>query len=215
MSESVLKAETIEFPKNKPAASASKVAMRLSGLSKTYPGNRLPAVKNLSLDVHDGEIVTLLGPSGCGKTTTLRMAAGLEVPDEGEIRFGDTVVVMSSTGLCLPPNKRDMGMVFQSYAIWPHMTVAQNVAFPLKSRKFPRSQIRDRVRRALELVGMAGYEDRAGPLLSGGQQQRVAFARALITEPRVLLLDEPFSSLDAKPSCARKCVSGSSDFRRS
>ncbi|MGE0652894.1 MAG: ABC transporter ATP-binding protein [Alphaproteobacteria bacterium] len=198
MSETALTAETIEFPRKKPVAGPSKVAMRLSGLTKTYPGNRLPAVKNLSLDVHDGEIVTLLGPSGCGKTTTLRMAAGLEVPDEGEIRFGDTVVVMSSTGLCLPPNKRDMGMVFQSYAIWPHMTVAQNVAFPLKSRKFPRNQIRDRVRRALELVGMAGYEDRAGPLLSGGQQQRVAFARALITEPRVLLLDEPFSSLDAK-----------------
>jgi iron(III) transport system ATP-binding protein len=176
----------------------SKLAMRLINLVKTYPGNSVPAVDNLSLDVADGEIVTLLGPSGCGKTTTLRMAAGLEVPDEGDIYFGDTAVVMSSKGLCLPPNKRDMGIVFQSYAIWPHMTVAQNVAFPLKSRKFPRSEIKDRVARALELVGMAGYEDRPGPLLSGGQQQRVAFARALITEPRVLLLDEPFSNLDAK-----------------
>ena len=176
----------------------AKVAMRLEGLWKTYPGNAQPAVKDLSLDVYDGEIVTLLGPSGCGKTTTLRMAAGLEVPDAGDIFFGDSAVVMSSRRLCLAPNKRNVGMVFQSYAIWPHMTVAENVAFPLKARKFPRKEIRDRVRRALELVGMAGFEDRPGPLLSGGQQQRVAFARALVTEPRVLLLDEPFSNLDAK-----------------
>jgi iron(III) transport system ATP-binding protein len=189
---------TAEAPQKKVGADESKIALRLTGLSKTYPGNTQPAVNNLSLDVHDGEIVTLLGPSGCGKTTTLRMAAGLEVPDQGDIYYGDTAVVMSSSGLCLPPNKRNMGMVFQSYAIWPHMTVEQNVAFPLKSHKFPRNQIKDRVRRALELVGMAGYEDRPGPLLSGGQQQRVAFARALITEPRVLLLDEPFSNLDAK-----------------
>jgi iron(III) transport system ATP-binding protein len=172
--------------------------MRLSGLSKTYPGNSLPSVNNLSLDVHDGEIVTLLGPSGCGKTTTLRMAAGLEVPDAGDIYFGDNAVVITSKRVCLPPNKRDMGIVFQSYAIWPHMTVAENVAFPLRSRRVPRSQIRDRVRRALELVGMEDYENRPGPLLSGGQKQRVAFARALITEPKILLLDEPFSSLDAK-----------------
>ncbi|MDX1485369.1 MAG: ABC transporter ATP-binding protein [Alphaproteobacteria bacterium] len=172
--------------------------MRLSGLTKIYPGSSQPAVDRLSLDVRDGEIVTLLGPSGCGKTTTLRMAAGLEVPDEGDIYFGENAVVLSDRGLCLPPNKRDMGIVFQSYAIWPHMTVAENVAFPLKSRKYPRSEIKDRVAHALELVGMAGYEDRPGPLLSGGQQQRVAFARALITEPRVLLLDEPFSNLDAK-----------------
>jgi ABC-type Fe3+/spermidine/putrescine transport system ATPase subunit len=176
----------------------AKIAMRLEGLWKTYPGNSQPAVKDLSLDVCDGEIVTLLGPSGCGKTTTLRMAAGLEVPDFGDIFFGDTAVVMSSRRLCLAPNKRNVGMVFQSYAIWPHMTVAENVAFPLKARKFPRKEIRDRVQRALELVGMAGFEDRPGPLLSGGQQQRVAFARALVTEPRVLLLDEPFSNLDAK-----------------
>jgi ABC-type Fe3+/spermidine/putrescine transport system ATPase subunit len=191
-------AETPAFPKTSPAGGPPKVAMRLSGLSKTYPGNGTPSVKNMSLDVHDGEIVTLLGPSGCGKTTTLRMAAGLEVPDEGDIYFGDSAVVMTAKRLCLPPNKRDMGIVFQSYAIWPHMTVAENVAFPLRSRKVPRSQIRDRVRHALELVGMEDYEDRAGPLLSGGQKQRVAFARALITEPKILLLDEPFSSLDAK-----------------
>lgn len=180
------------------ARSSAPPAMRLKGLRKVYPGNTLPAVDNLSLDVYDGEIVTLLGPSGCGKTTTLRMAAGLETPDEGEIYFGDTAVVMSSRRLCMPPNKRNVGMVFQSYAIWPHMTVGQNVAFPLRARKFPRRELKDRVRRALELVGMGGYEDRPGPLLSGGQQQRVAFARALITEPRVLLLDEPFSNLDAK-----------------
>jgi len=176
----------------------TKIAMRLQGLRKTYPGSMQPAVQDLSIDVYDGEIVTLLGPSGCGKTTTLRMAAGLEIPDEGDIFFGDNPVVLSSRRLCLPPDKRNVGMVFQSYAIWPHMTVAENVAFPLKARRFPRKEIGDRVRRALELVGMAGYEDRPGPLLSGGQQQRVAFARALVTEPRVLLLDEPFSNLDAK-----------------
>jgi ABC-type Fe3+/spermidine/putrescine transport system ATPase subunit len=182
------------------AASAAdkKVALRLSGLWKTYPGSSQPAVKDLSVDVYDAEIVTLLGPSGCGKTTTLRMAAGLEVPDQGDIFFGDRLVVMTSRRLFLPPDKRNVGMVFQSYAIWPHMTVAENVAFPLKARRFPRKEIGERVRRALELVGMAGYEDRPGPLLSGGQQQRVAFARALVTEPRVLLLDEPFSNLDAK-----------------
>jgi iron(III) transport system ATP-binding protein len=173
-------------------------AVKLNGLWKTYPGNTQPAVKNLSLDVCDGEIVTLLGPSGCGKTTTLRMVAGLEVPDAGEIYFGARAVVLSSRRIFVPPEKRNVGMVFQSYAIWPHMTVAENVAFPLKSHKFPRREVKDRVRKALDLVGMAGYEDRPGPLLSGGQQQRVAFARALVTEPQVLLLDEPFSNLDAK-----------------
>jgi iron(III) transport system ATP-binding protein len=180
------------------SSDTAKVAMRLQGLRKTYPGGAQPAVQDLSLEVYDGEIVTLLGPSGCGKTTTLRMAAGLEVPDQGDIFFGDNPVVLSSRRFCLPPDKRNVGMVFQSYAIWPHMTVAENVAFPLKARRFPRKEIGDRVRRALELVGMAGFEDRPGPLLSGGQQQRVAFARALVTEPRVLLLDEPFSNLDAK-----------------
>jgi ABC-type Fe3+/spermidine/putrescine transport system ATPase subunit len=179
-------------------ANPAAIAMKLGGLWKTYAGNMNPAVQDLSLELRDGEIVTLLGPSGCGKTTTLRMAAGLEVPDAGDIFFGETTVVLSSRGLFLPPNKRNVGMVFQSYAIWPHMTVAENVAFPLKARRFPRKEIKDRVRRALELVGMEGFENRPGPLLSGGQQQRVAFARALVTEPRVLLLDEPFSNLDAK-----------------
>jgi len=177
---------------------APKIPVSLRGLWKTYPGNASPAVKDLSLDLNDGEILTLLGPSGCGKTTTLRMVAGLETPDAGDIFFGDQPVVMSSRRLNLPPNKRNVGMVFQSYAIWPHMTVAENVAFPLKAHRFPKKEIKDRVQRALDLVGLAGFEDRPGPLLSGGQQQRVAFARALVTEPRVLLLDEPFSNLDAK-----------------
>ncbi len=173
-------------------------AMRLEGLWKTYPGGAEPAVRDLSLEIPDGEVVTLLGPSGCGKTTTLRMVAGLEVPDKGSIYFGDKAVVITERRYWLPPEKRDVGMVFQSYAIWPHMTVEENVAFPLKARKFARHEIKDRVSRALELVGMAGFEKRPGPLLSGGQQQRVALARALVTEPRVLLLDEPFSNLDAK-----------------
>ncbi|HYA30562.1 MAG TPA: ABC transporter ATP-binding protein [Acidobacteriota bacterium] len=175
-----------------------KIAVSLRGIWKTYPGNINPAVQNLSIEINEGEILTLLGPSGCGKTTTLRMVAGLEQPDAGDIFFGDQTIVMTSKRLFMPPDKRNVGMVFQSYAIWPHMTVAENVAFPLEARRFPKHEIRDRVRRVLELVGLTGFEDRPGPLLSGGQQQRVAFARALVTEPRVLLLDEPFSNLDAK-----------------
>ncbi len=201
MTESSLTTDAPGAPPARPRegeGGGAKLALRLRGLWKTYPGTTEPAVRDLSLDVYDGEIVTLLGPSGCGKTTTLRMAAGLEVPDQGDIFFGGNAVVMTSQGLCLPPNKRNMGMVFQSYAIWPHMTVGQNVAFPLQSHNYPRNKIKARVAQVLELVGMAGFEDRPGPLLSGGQQQRVAFARALVTEPRVLLLDEPFSNLDAK-----------------
>jgi ABC-type Fe3+/spermidine/putrescine transport system ATPase subunit len=191
-------AEAIAVAQRDVAPALSKIAVSLRGLWKTYPGSNKPAVQNLSLDVHDGEIVTLLGPSGCGKTTTLRMVAGLETPDAGDIFFGDQAVVVTSRRFSLPPNKRNVGMVFQSYAIWPHMTVAQNVAFPLKARRVPKREIVERVQRALDLVGLSGFEDRPGPLLSGGQQQRVAFARALVTEPRVLLLDEPFSNLDAK-----------------
>ena len=172
-------------------------AVRLVGLRKTYHGAEVPAVDDLSLDIHDGEIVTLLGPSGCGKTTTLRMVAGLEIADAGEIYFGDRTVLDTARGKSLTPDKREVGMVFQSYAIWPHMTVEQNVSFPLKARDIPRREIPDKVEKALDLVGMNGYQKRPGPLLSGGQQQRVALARALVTEPRVLLLDEPFSNLDA------------------
>jgi ABC-type Fe3+/spermidine/putrescine transport system ATPase subunit len=180
------------------ASAARPAAIRLRNLSKTYPGNSQKAVDNLSLDVAEGEVFTLLGPSGCGKSTTLRMVAGLEEPDEGSIFFGDEAVVVTAQQLSLPPEKRNLGMVFQSYAIWPHMTVEENVSFPLKARKFARHEIRERVEKVLDLVGMAGMEKRPGPLLSGGQQQRVALARALVTEPRILLLDEPFSNLDAK-----------------
>ena len=173
-------------------------AIRLDGLSKTYPGTSQKAVDNLSLEVADGEIFTLLGPSGCGKSTTLRMVAGLEEPDAGSIYFGETAIVLTDQNLSMKPEQRNVGMVFQSYAIWPHMTVEENVAFPLKARKYTSGEIKTRVAEVLELVGMSGMEKRPGPLLSGGQQQRVALARALATEPRILLLDEPFSNLDAK-----------------
>jgi iron(III) transport system ATP-binding protein len=172
--------------------------MRLRGLSKVYRGAHLPAIDNLSLEILDGEFVTLLGPSGCGKSTTLRIVAGLESADTGTVHFGDKVMVDAEKGISVKPDKRNVGMVFQAYAIWPHMTVFQNVAFPLKARKYPKAGIRNQVMQALDLVGMTGYEDRPAPLLSGGQQQRVALARAIVTEPRVLLLDEPFSNLDAK-----------------
>ncbi len=180
------------------ASQSGDAAIRLVGLSKTYPDGTSRAVDGLSLEIRDGEIFTLLGPSGCGKSTTLRMVAGLEDPDEGDIYLHGVPTVQSASGLFLPPEKRNIGMVFQSYAIWPHMTVEENVGFPLKARHFPRSEIAPRVAEVLDLVGMAGMEKRPGPLLSGGQQQRVALARALVTEPRLLLLDEPFSNLDAK-----------------
>src|SRR6185295_15446097 len=173
-------------------------AVQLRNLVKTYEKASVPAVDNLSLDVNDGEIVTLLGPSGCGKSTTLRIVAGLENADEGSIHFGDKPVVLTEDHISLSPDKRGVGMVFQSYAIWPHMTVGQNVAFPLRAQGFARSEIKSRVSNALELVGMGGYEKRPAPLLSGGQQQRVALARAVVAEPKVLLLDEPFSNLDSK-----------------
>jgi ABC-type Fe3+/spermidine/putrescine transport system ATPase subunit len=190
--------QTVQQTKIMTDATPARAAIRLEGLSKTYRGNAQKAVDRLSLDIADGEVFTLLGPSGCGKSTTLRMVAGLEEPDEGSIHFGEDAVVLTDKDFSLPPEKRNLGMVFQSYAIWPHMTVEENVAFPLRARKFARSEIKPRVAKVLELVGMGGMEKRPGPLLSGGQQQRVALARALVTEPRILLLDEPFSNLDAK-----------------
>ncbi|NOK38340.1 ABC transporter ATP-binding protein [Corallococcus exercitus] len=168
-------------------------AIVLEGLVKAYGGT--PVVRGLSLEVGQGELVSLLGPSGCGKTTTLRMLAGLEHPDAGVIRLGDDVV--AGPGVRVPPEKRGLGMVFQSYAIWPHRSVEANVAYPLMLRKVPRHEVASRVREALRWVRLEAYAARMPHELSGGQLQRVALARALVAGPRVLLLDEPLSNLDA------------------
>ena len=170
--------------------------VRIVDLVKVF--GEVVAVDHVSLEVRDGEFVTLLGPSGCGKTTTLRCVAGLEVPTSGEIYLGDRLVSSPAKGVHVPPERRNMGMVFQSYAVWPHMTVFDNVAYPLKLKKLPREEMRERVNRILELVKLSGLEKRYPHQLSGGQQKRVALARALVMEPEVLLLDEPLSNLDAK-----------------
>ena len=158
----------------------------------------VPAVDNVSFSIQSGEIFTLLGPSGCGKTTTLRLFAGLEEPDDGEILVNGTAVAAPRYNIFIAPDKRQMGMVFQSYAIWPHLTVFENVAFPLRIRRESAATIRERVGHALAMVGLVGMEDRGATALSGGQQQRVALARALVYAPALLLLDEPLSNLDAK-----------------
>jgi iron(III) transport system ATP-binding protein len=158
------------------------------------------AVRGLSLNVEPGQFYTLLGPSGCGKTSTLRCIAGLETPSSGFIEIDSKVVYASATHTLVPPHRRNIGMVFQSYAIWPHMTVFDNVAFPLVHgvRKQPRKIVEEKVMRALSLVQLEQVARRPAPMLSGGQQQRVALARAIASEPAVLLLDEPLSNLDAK-----------------
>jgi ABC-type Fe3+/spermidine/putrescine transport system ATPase subunit len=170
--------------------------LRLDGVRKLF--GSVPAVDDVSFEVERGEIFTLLGPSGCGKTTTLRLVAGLEEPDGGEIVLRDRVVASAPRRTFVAPNRRNLGMVFQSYAIWPHMTVFENVAYPLQLRGLRRAAVRGRVAAVLELVGLSGLETRAATLLSGGQMQRLALCRALVYEPDLLLLDEPFSNLDAK-----------------
>ncbi len=165
----------------------------LSGLGKTF--GAVPAVQDVSLTLQEGEFVSLLGPSGCGKTTTLRMIAGFITPTTGTIAMNG--VVLSAPSRVVAPEKRGMSMIFQSYAIWPNMTVAQNVAFGLKLRKFPSAELRARLDRILDVVQLGHLRDRYPAELSGGQQQRVALARAIVIEPEVLLLDEPLSNLDA------------------
>jgi iron(III) transport system ATP-binding protein len=177
--------------------------IEVKGLVKTFAdgsGTQVRAVNEVSFSVDEGRFYTLLGPSGCGKTTTLRCIAGLEKPDAGEINVSGTTVFSSARGAFVPPYRRSIGMVFQSYAIWPHLTVLENVAFPLRVSKerISNDQIRKRVTEALEQVEMGGLEDRMATQLSGGQQQRLALARALVRRPKVLLLDEPLSNLDAK-----------------
>jgi ABC-type Fe3+/spermidine/putrescine transport system ATPase subunit len=173
-----------------------ETVLALDRVSKRF--GEAAAVDSVSLTVRRGEIFTLLGPSGCGKTTTLRLVAGLEQPDAGEITLRDRVVASAARHLFVAPNRRNLGMVFQSYAVWPHMTVFDNVAYPLQLRRLPRPLVREKVARVLELVGLGGMEERPGTLLSGGQMQRLALCRALVYEPDLLLLDEPFSNLDAK-----------------
>lgn len=166
----------------------------LEHLTKVFSsgGRDVTAVDDVSLSIEPGELVTLLGPSGCGKTTTLRMVAGFETPTGGRVRIGDHDVTDR------PPNARDTAMVFQSYALFPHMTVRENIAYGLRFRRLDREEARERVDRIMSLVGLTGLENRAPGRLSGGQQQRVALARALVVEPQVLLFDEPLSNLDAK-----------------
>jgi ABC-type Fe3+/spermidine/putrescine transport system ATPase subunit len=156
------------------------------------------AVRGVDLAVAPGEFVTLLGPSGCGKTTTLRCVAGLERPDGGDIRIDGKVVASAERGIHLNPEDRNIGMVFQSYAVWPHMTVFDNAAYGLRVRRAPSNVVRERTMRALELVGLSHLADRYATKLSGGQRQRVALARAIVYEPKVVLFDEPLSNLDAK-----------------
>jgi len=170
--------------------------IRLDGIVKSY--GKEVVVKNLDLTVRPGEFLTILGPSGCGKTTTLRMIAGLEEPDEGDIQLGDRMVFSRSEGVVIPPEARGLGLIFQSYALWPHMTVAKNITLALKEQRLSKSEISARLENALDLVQLTEYVERYPSELSGGQQQRVAVARLIALRPTILLMDEPLSNLDAK-----------------
>ncbi|EUB98142.1 Polyamine-transporting ATPase [Rhizobium sp. CF080] len=184
--------------------SINSMTLEVSNLTKTYwtSNSRFPGggIQPISFSLKAGTFFTLLGPSGCGKTTTLRCIAGLEIPDDGRLSLGPTTFFDGASNSNLPLNQRNIGMVFQSYAIWPHMTVFENVAFPLRVRsqlKLSAAKITEMVREALNTVGLSGYENRSATQLSGGQQQRVALARAIVRQPGLLLLDEPLSNLDA------------------
>jgi iron(III) transport system ATP-binding protein len=191
---------TVSVADAPPLSCLGATVVRLQHIKKYFQSEwgQVAAVDDVSLDLPPGQLVTLLGPSGCGKTTTLRCIAGLESPHEGVIQIGGETVFSSAHGIAVPAYRRRIGMVFQSYAIWPHMTVFANVAFPLEGTGLNKSEIRNRVERTLELVGLLPLAHRPAPQLSGGQQQRVALARALAAEPEVLLLDEPLCNLDAK-----------------
>jgi putative spermidine/putrescine transport system ATP-binding protein len=182
-----------DIPSTTQAAAGSAAAslpIAITNLTKRY--GRFAALDDVSLSIESGEFITLLGPSGSGKTTLLMVLAGFTRPDAGSVKFGDREVVL------LPPHKRDIGMVFQNYALFPHMTVAGNLAYPLKLRGHGRKEIEERIARALDLVQLGGYGKRGVDQLSGGQRQRIALARAVIFEPRILLMDEPLSALDKK-----------------
>jgi iron(III) transport system ATP-binding protein len=174
--------------------------IRIQGVSKYYfsEGKTIKALDRVDLTIPANQIFTLLGPSGCGKTTLLRCIVGLETPDTGEITIGEEVVWSKEKNISVPTEKRGLGMVFQTYAIWPHMNVFDNVAYPLQIRNLSRDVIRERVAKTLHFVQLEGFERRPATKLSGGQQQRVALARALVGEPKVILFDEPLSNLDAK-----------------
>ena len=169
--------------------------IQLENISKSYEGHSV--LNGLSLTIEHGECFTLLGPSGCGKTVLMRLIAGFEVPEKGSIRIGDTVVVDAEKGDHLSTDKRDLGVVFQDYAVWPHMTVFDNVSYPLKLAKTSPEELKARTLEVIRLVNMEGLEHRLPSELSGGQQQRVALARALVAKPSLMLLDEPLSNLDA------------------
>lgn len=174
--------------------------IKIQGLTKSYisEGKTVKALDGIDLIIPANQIFTLLGPSGCGKTTLLRCIVGLETPDDGEISIGGEIVWSRAKNIAVPPEKRGLGMVFQTYAIWPHMSVFDNVAYPLQVRGERRATIREKVAKVLNFVQLEGVENRSATRLSGGQQQRVALARALVAEPKVILFDEPLSNLDAK-----------------
>ncbi|MDR0466217.1 MAG: ABC transporter ATP-binding protein [Deltaproteobacteria bacterium] len=169
--------------------------IHLDAVSKAYGSHQV--LRELTLDIRHGECFTLLGPSGCGKTVLLRLIAGFELPDAGRIRIGETLVSEPASRTALPPDRRDLGVVFQDYAVWPHMNVFDNVAYPLKIAKIGPTELRERTMESIALVNMTGLEQRLPSELSGGQQQRVALARALTAKPSLMLLDEPLSNLDA------------------